>query len=159
MSFVSIDPGTHKLGFAVWSTFEKPDDAGVLHAPPRLKMACSRTLFLIEGLGAILEDVPGGIPSTAVCELVPFIPGRPVHQLAALVDDLRTWTTNGGGTWVGYHVGTIRSALGAKGGKPAVQASIRERYGIEGDDNMVDAVAVGHCHIEKVLRPKAMLEV
>ena len=160
MRFLALDPSTRALGWALWEDLT-PQKWGVLHPGPGITLASQRNWELISRLTSMVARENWAPIMEVVCEKPSGIGKyRPAPQLETMVADLAIWTRESRGAWVPYHVSTIKSKLGLRGKrtKEAVAEKVKALYDIEhDDDNVLDAIAVGHCHVVKALsrRPLA----
>ena len=166
MKLLAIDPGTRRTGLAVFAGEKLLSwhiARGGRQDPPE-----RRIISLLEQLDEVAAMHP---EITAVaCEGTTAIDGaQPAAALQMFILRLRRWARETFGpstTWALYNPTTVKNAIRPRGvsakarksmGTKAVTAlGVRMVYGdeagaIEGEliDDVVDAIAVGHCHIVK----------
>ena len=154
---MAIDPGTRRMGVALFDGLEL--------AGSRLLLAGGRELaeVRIAQLMAQLEDLARRHPE--IREVACESPGgmdarRPAPELLVLVRRIRRWAAGKPRrwTWTAHHPSSIRAAVRPQGAgagitaKEVIRLGVKMLYGeqidVDGtDQNVVDAVAVGHCHL------------
>ncbi len=150
-TLLSLDPGTRFLGWAFWEGgrlalwgLVEPD--AHLRSPERIGQ-----------IRAELDALFTGVRIHAVaCERAPVMHRtggkgafRPAPALDLVVNELRFWAKNRHASWAAYNPAQIKSACAFAGNasKEAVARTVKAVYGVEDDNNVVDAIAVGHCHL------------
>ena len=153
MRFISIDPGTINTGVALWEGQQLLGWWPITCKPKtRPVLRIDHISSAIQGL-AFEQDV-----TTVVCEQVIHIENRRNSPLDVLVSDLKGWVTAGRKEWITYHPSTVKAAVRPNGfsgpiKKREVRLGVQMLYGMHLgglDQNVIDAVAVGHCHIGKM---------
>ncbi len=154
---MAIDPGTWRMGVAL---FDGPE-----LVRSRLLLAGGRepAEVRIAQLMAQMEDLARDHPE--IGEVACESPGgmdarRPAPELLVLVRRLRRWAAGKPRrwAWTAHHPSSIRAAVRPQGAgagmtaKEVIRLGVKMLYGEridvdEADQNVVDAVAVGHCHL------------
>lgn len=165
--FLAIDPGTHRTGVALFDGDRLVDwwsvEAG------RKDEIEDRLKTILTALAGIMAEQGDGI-AEVVCERPMGIDShRPAPQLLTLIARLKSWATKPPQpcAWADYHPSTVLASvrprgMGAKApSKLALQLGVKMLYGDVCDpDNVpqdvVDAVAVGHCHLVKRRETEAL---
>ncbi len=151
---IAIDPGTHLMGIAL---FDGPELVAchLLTADPR-EPAEVRIAQLI----AQLEDLAVHHPEIreAACERTAAIEGRrPAPELQTIIRRLRQWARQRPRRWqwTDHHPSRVLASVRPKDAsarsKEIVKLGVRLLYGHQlnvddTDQNVIDAVAIGHCH-------------
>ena len=155
-AFLAIDPGTHSTGLALFigDTLER-----YWHIEP------AKGLEVEERIGEIvsrIDRIAGHHESRIrqiACEKPMGIDAyRPAPELQVLIRRLKRWATRKPHRWVWteYHPSAVVAAVrlrGVKGDtKDIIAAGVRALYpGIQVDvaQDVLDSIAVGHCHLVK----------
>lgn len=163
---LAIDPGTYTTGAALF------DGRRLVHheliwagdGNPRKYPLEERFVTILAALDSVRSDYPDIVE--VACERITSLNGRsPSPELAALVRRIKTWARTHKLAWDDYHPSTVVSKITPAGysgtSKEKMRAGVQMVYGqtptdftIMGiwsdvDQNEIDAIAVGHCHIVK----------
>ena len=162
--FLSIDPGTYRTGAAL---FDGPNllDWWLVEASRRdpVELRIAQILGRVEEISALCPDL-----REVVCERTTAIESRrPAPELQVLARRLKSWATRTKHryAWTDYHPSKVASHARPRGlarktpQKEVLRLGVRMLYqgsiSQDGkqfaagdlDQNVVDSVAVGHCHI------------
>ena len=164
--FLALDPGTYKTGAAL---FNGPDLVGwwLIQAEKRLPID--------ERIGSIVRQLEALIArhgQEVVCERTTGIENRrPAPELQVLVRRIKAWATRVSHryVWTDYHPSTVLASVRPRGvdrkarSKTVLALGVELLYrgavshegdrfsGGDVDQNVIDAVAVGNCHVSKML--------
>lgn len=153
MRFVSIDPGTVKTGLVLWDDDE-------LHAQKLISYP--QNWETLERMKLILADILSTALEWDVAWLAierPFMtPEKPAHELNVLYRQIKSITRKHGWKMHTYHPSTVSASVRPRGfqgrmSKEQILIGVQMLYGryLSGlDQNVIDAIAVGHCHIGKM---------
>ena len=164
LDFMAIDPGTYKTGAAVFRG-ENLIDAVLCEVPRSMEFEdrISGLLVQLDSIVARYRYV-----RQVVCEKATAIEGvRPAPELQAFIRRLRRWATSGSlatphkFSWLIYHPSTVLASVRLRGmrrqgsvtTKTLIATGVVGLYGSyleDQDQNVLDAVAVGHCHVTKM---------
>ena len=152
---LAIDPATYQTGAAVFKG-EALVDYRLLKAPERAPVD-QRIADLIKQLDQLSQAYPQ--ITQAACEKTTGIDKhRPAPELQVMVRRTKSWATGRPRrySWFEYHPSTVRAAVQLRGmgrdatAKDLLAIGVEALYGIsEVEQDVIDAVAVGHCHILK----------
>ena len=157
--FLAIDPGTYRAGVAL---FDGPAliNWWLLEAPRGMPVD-RRIGTIVDQLEAIVAEHGRDVQEVACERPAGIDAGRPAPELQVLVNRLRSWATHRPHRyiWTTYHPSTVLASvrprgMKRKGAKEVLSLGVRMLYGERidvdhQDQNVVDAVAVGHCHLVK----------
>ena len=157
MSLLAIDPGTHTMGIALFNG-ERLETCFRLLAPKA--MIEVRIAELIAALDGMLRAHAKDHITEVACEKATALEGRaPAPELQAFIRRLRQWTRalRPLASWSVYNPNTIVASVrprGMKGHthKEILRSGVTMLYGrqyAEVDQNVIDAIAIGHCHLAK----------
>ena len=155
MSLLAIDPGTHTMGVALFNG-ERLETCFRLLAPKA--MIEVRIAELIAALDGMLRAHAKDHITEVACEKATALEGRaPAPELQAFIRRLRQWTRalRPLASWSVYNPNTIVASVrprGMKGHthKEILRSGVTMLYGrqyAEVDQNVIDAIAIGHCHL------------
>lgn len=161
-AFLAIDPGTHKMGLAVFR-FGGLGDWMLALAQSKDPIDV-RIGDLVEGLNRMLRSNPD--VTEVACErpaTVRTAQRMPAPELGAFFHRIQRWARDKGLPLTSYHPSTVTASVrprGLKGAptKEVIKLGVRMLYGASSllgsfeviDQNVLDAVAVGHCHLSKL---------
>lgn len=160
ITFLAIDPGTHQMGVALFEG-TKLVDHWLLTAKGEVE---DRIADLIVQLDAIA--VENNRIQAVACERITDIPNRPAPELATMVRRIKRWATQRPHkfAWHHYHPSTVVAAvrpraLAGKDTKAIMRFGVGMLYPETKpvpfapviDQNVIDAIAVGHCHLSKTI--------
>ena len=163
--FLALDPGTYKTGAAL---FNGPDLVGwwLIQAEKRLPID-ERIGSIVRQLEALIAR-HGQEVREVVCERTTGIENRrPAPELQVLVRRIKAWATRVSHryVWTDYHPSTVLASVRPRGvdrkarSKTVLALGVELLYrgavsydgdrfsGGDVDQNVIDAVAVGHCHV------------
>jgi Holliday junction resolvasome RuvABC endonuclease subunit len=153
MRLMSIDPGTYKTAVVLWR-----QTAGGLKPLANALIECPRDQVLEERLAIIIKTVVDFgtelLVDTVAIER-PFLQGEaPAPELNVLFRRLRQEARKKGWAWHPYNPSSVMAAVRPRGtqgwdSKAVIKAGVVMLYGRTWagmDQNLVDAVAVGHLH-------------
>ena len=175
-TFLAIDPGSHQTGLALFQG-EKLLHWKMIKAP-RSAPSYERIGYIMAEIQEYLETTPGAENVTLVaCEQTTAIEGRqPAPELATLIRAIKSWTSGrqkGQKTrrkWVQYNPSTVLASVRpnragrGRNSKDLIHHGVRMLYEEtirretekhpeleigEGQQDIYDAIAVGHCHFVK----------
>ena len=163
--FLSIDPGTHKTGVALFRG-ERLTDWGLLSAPEGTP-SYQRIGYMVEAIATVLTGY-GRDATLVACERPVGIQGaRPAPELDTLIRSLKSYVTGRAKLgqrklskrlWVEYAPATVLASVrprGVKGmdSKDIIKLGVLALYSRElpnqPPQDVLDAIAVGHCHLSK----------
>ena len=155
VKFLSVDPGTHKTGVALFDG-ERLVNAWLLMAPSK-EPSTERIERIIRGLEAIRYNLAYDAAAVACERVSGYEDKRPAPELQVLARRIQQWARQHRLTWHAYHPSTVIASVrprGVKGmgTKGVIALGIQMLYGeewVSHDQNLIDAVAVGHCHLSK----------
>ena len=155
ISLIAIDPGTHRTGAALFRGTNlvecrllEPDP----NQPPEVRIR-----QIVAQLEQMAEDHPE--VTELACEGTTGMEARrPAPELQTLVRRIRSWAKAKPRrwTWTAHHPSSVQATVRPRGlrtrGKETIQAGVTMLYGHQlgeekPDQNILDAIAVGHCHI------------
>ena len=160
ITFLAIDPGTHSTGLAVF----KGQDLVAYELVKALAIYPIelRIIYILQAMDDFVHRHPE-IRQVA-CER-PFLQDNaPAPELQAFVRRLKRWATNKREghhfTWHLYYPSTVVASVRPRGlklkgvqgwtSKDTIKLGVEMLYGVEDlDQNVLDAIAVGHCHLSK----------
>ena len=159
VTFLAIDPGTYKMGVVLFN------DAQLIRywlcEAPRGMEIEERLPTLVNQLEEIVL-AHGEVRAIACEKLIGHGKRLVAPELQTLIRRIRRWATKTPHKfiWWQYHPSTIVAQIRpAKGGyrkdwtpKDIMRLGVKMVYGSKLgsiDQNLIDAIAVGHCHIEK----------
>ena len=172
-TFLAIDPGSHQTGLALF-TGDELIHWKIIKAP-RTAPSYERIAHIMGEIQKYTDAPPGKHAITAVvCEKTTAIEGRhPAPELATLIRAIKSWATGRQNPktprkiWAQYHPSTVLASVRPKGSargansKDLIHAGIRMIYNDtiqratqkdpdmaipDGQQDIYDAIAVGHCH-------------
>ena len=151
---IAIDPGTRLMGIAL---FDGPELVGcrLLTADQRepAEVRIAQLIVQFEDLAIHHPDV-----QEAACERTTAIEGRrPAPELQTMIRRLRQWARQRPRKWQwsDHHPSRVLASVRPKGAsassKETIKLGVRLLYGHrlnvdDIDQNVIDAVAIGHCH-------------
>jgi len=158
-AFLAIDPGTYKTGVAY---FEDSRLLGhwLVTVDPKAEIEV-RIPALIADVETIVR-AHSNVRAVA-CERITALEHRPAPELATFVRRLRRWATQKPHrfAWTDYHPSTVVASVRPRGtagmgSKEVMKLGVKFLYGADFqglwiDQNVIDAIAVGHCHISKTI--------
>ena len=161
---MAIDPGTHKTGVAVFQG-EALAWAVLIEAPRGMEVE-ARIEFILGRLGNMEMNLPGRIKAVAL-EQATAIEGRqPAPELQTLIRRLRRWAKGKPRRAAChiYHPSTIHSRIRFRQHsgprkeqiKLGVLALYSRNLPNDPPEDVIDAVAIGHCHLAQ-MRKDAIL--
>ena len=153
MRFISIDPGTIRTGLVLWDDDE-------LHAqklisyPQGWETLDRMKLILADILATTLEWDVGWL----AVERPPIIPDQLAPELNVLYRQIRRTARRRGWRFDTYNPSEVVAAVRPRGfpgrtSKEQLRIGVQMLYGWylgKLDQNIIDAIAVGHCHIGKI---------
>ena len=157
--FLAIDPGTYRAGVAL---FDGPELVNwwLLEAP-RAMPVDQRIGTIVDQLEAIAAEHGQDVREVACERPTGIDAGRPAPELQVLVRRIRWWATKRPHrwAWTEYHPSTVVASVRPRGmkrkaSKEVLALGVKMLYGERidvnhQDQNVIDAVAVGHCHLVK----------
>lgn len=159
-TFLALDPGTYKTGVALF-VGTRLEDYWLCEVKKSLEIE-ERIPELLSQLDDIVR-AHAEIQAVA-CEKISGMADRPAPELQTFVRRLRRWATQRPHkfAWTEYHPSTVVAAvrprgLAGNGTKEIMRVGVQFLYGVGGrsfdhealDQNVIDSIAVGHCHISK----------
>ncbi len=157
MRLLSIDPGTVTMGLAMWEG-DRLEHISPFHLPERMNVEFR--------IGRMIETVAYNMAKwnlDAIAIERPFIdPTKPQPELQLLVKRLKQEAKKHKWGWYAYHPSTVLASVRPRGirgwpSKVVLSEGVWALYhnldwlDIEGlDQNVIDAIAVGHCHLSKM---------
>ena len=163
--FLAIDPGTHRTGVALFRG-ERLTDWALLSAPDNTP-SYQRIGYMVESISEYLV-IHGQDANLVACEKPVGIQGaRPAPELDTLIRSLKSYVTGRAKVgkrklvqrvWVEYAPATVLASVrprGVKGmdSKGIIRLGVLALYPDSvpdgGDQDVLDAIAVGHCHLSK----------
>ena len=163
--FLAIDPGTHRTGVALFRGEEFRHWA--LLSAPEGTPSYQRIGYMVEGIAALLAERWPDV-SLVACEKPVGIQGaRPAPELDTLIRSLKSYVTGRAKLgkrklskrfWVDYAPATVLASVrprGMKGmdSKDIIRLGVLALYPYSvsdgWDQDVLDAIAVGHCHLSK----------
>ena len=157
--FLAVDPGTYRTGVALFGDGELVN-WWLLEAPKGMPVD-QRIGVIVDQLEAIVAEHGRDVREVACERATGIDAGRPAPELQVLVNRLRFWATRRPHRyiWTTYHPSTVLASVRPRGMKRkaakevlslGVRMLYRERINVDHQDqNVIDAVAVGHCHLVK----------
>ena len=163
--FLALDPGTYKTGAAL---FNGPSLSGwwLVEAERRLPVD-ERIGSIVRQLEIIVQE-HGRDVREVVCERTTGIENRrPAPELQVLVRRIKAWATRTSHryVWTDYHPSTVLASVRPRGVNRRARSKTVLALGVDLlyrgsvshdgkqfsvrdlDQNVIDAVAVGHCHV------------
>jgi len=158
MSLLAIDPGTHTMGIALFNG-ERLETCFRLLAPKA--MIEVRIAELLASLDGMLRAHASNHITEVACEKATALEGRaPAPELQAFIRRLCQWTRalRPSASWSVYNPNTVVASVrprGMKGHahKEILRSGVTMLYGrqyADADQNVIDAIAIGHCHLAKL---------
>ena len=157
---LAIDPGTHRTGVALFAG--ESLRYTTLIAPPKGFEVEERIAFILDQLGKLAGSAAlGGTPigTVAIERPTGIDTHRPAPELQTLVRRLQRWAKRRPHRWKfhTYHPSTVFSAVHLRGWtgprKEQLARGVAALYGAaipaDAPEDVIDAVAVGHCHVTK----------
>ena len=155
-SLLAVDPGTRRTGLAVFDG-EKLSRYGLIVAPGYMEVD-QRIGYMVSQLEKAVGPVRAEIRDVVAEQPWGIDQHRPAPELQTLVARLRRWTTRSHGwSWTVYHPSTVAASVRLRGvgntRKEQIRAGVIALYSpglpLDVGQDVVDAVAIGHCHIVK----------
>ena len=161
IKLLAIDPGTRRLGVALFAD-GRLITCGIIVPGPKdpIEIRIADIMSALEGWVVAHPDI-----CQVACEQpVPHESHAPAPELQALVRRIRQWATGrvklpNGKThdfqWNLYNPSSVVASVRPRGlfkvpGKEVIALGVKMLYDVEGlDQNILDAIAVGHCHLAK----------
>lgn len=158
--WLSIDPGTHAMGVVLWQG-ERPGRWSHWQWPQNTPVE-DRLAGAIKAMNGLLMEHP--VISAIACEWPAAAqPYRQSPELQTLVRRLRQWARLKSIRWHSYNPSTVRAAVrlrGVRTGDPKQDicwgvAALYPQLKVDSmPQDVVDAVAVGHCHLGKLIEER-----
>ena len=156
MILLSIDPGTYHTGIALFYD-ERWIWAGLLAASPKAPIE-ERIHILVAALESFRELQVPDLTDVACERVMGYEDRRPAAELRTWVNRLRQWARGHKLAWHIYHPSTVVAAVRPRGmrgkaTKDIIRIGVQFLYGLDHrdwDQNILDAIAVGHCHLSKM---------
>lgn len=154
---LAIDPGTHRTGFCLFID-GRPKSLWSWQGPPDLY-----NVRLSEFMDYYANTLEIQCPDEVACERPGIRQDKPVPQLQAMVKDMESVTKRAGLPWSAYAPNTVLASVRPRGvgmgwaTKEIIAQGVVMLYGADLGDvrtyaqDMLDAVAIGHCHLSKQL--------
>ena len=155
-TFLAIDPGTHHTGLAVFEG-ERLAFYGII-SPPSYMEIDERITHIVERLEIAVTPVKDAIRLVVVERSMAIDQVRPAPELQTLIRRLERWTKKRmRWRWLAYHPSTVAASVRLRGmvgdRKTQLRTGVTALYspGLPTDvpQDVIDAVAVGHCHLSK----------
>lgn len=152
---LSLDPGTHKLGWALWEDYELWR-YGVF--TQRKGDLWTRIAILQQELTLLFFA-----PDEVACEDPEGFRDRAQRPLSLMTGVLAGWARMKKATWHPYHQSTIKASCCPRGmprNKNSVRVAMESFYPqcVGAPEDAIDAIATGHTHIAH-MHEKAIEEV
>jgi len=166
-AFIAIDPATYQTGVAYFNGSRLVDHWLItVKQGTEIEERIKAIVGELEKIAVAHSEI-----REVVCEKLPTMSGRaPSPEVVTLIRRLKKWATKGTVTqghrfvWSEYHPSTIVASVRPRGfNKPG--ESLRDKsskelmalgvnllYSVDAnvyDQNVIDAIAVGHCHVSK----------
>jgi Holliday junction resolvasome RuvABC endonuclease subunit len=155
--FFSIDPGTRFCGVALFED-DLPINTWLLSAGVKAP-AHERIGVIMDGLEGLRRQYGRGLVAVACERTQGYENLRPAPELGTLYREIRGWARAAKLAFYSYHPSSVVAAVRPRGlrgrdTKAVIRLGVcalypRQAESWEGDQNTLDAIAVGHCHLTK----------
>ena len=155
-TFLSIDPGTRHTGLAVFDG-DRLAFYGIISPPAHLEVD-ERITHIVERLEAAMAPVKDAVRLVVVERSMAIDKVRPAPELQTLIRRLESWTKKRmRWRWLVYHPSTVAASVRLRGmegdRKAQLRMGVTALYSpglpVDVHQDVIDAVAVGHCHLSK----------
>ena len=154
---VAIDPGTHRTGVAVFQG-EALKWAALIQPPRGLEVE-DRITHIVGSLEEIEKALEGRVAAVVLEQATAIEGHQPAPELQTLIRRLRRWATRKPrrALCFTYHPSTIYSAIRFRQHsgphKEQIKLGVLALYSAQlpndPPEDVIDAVAIGHCHLCK----------